>query len=218
MVKQPPHDTRGADARHRTLHLLPVLQVDPFDRVAPDDITLSVSVSWQKDPVTPEGQGWGIRQPYPNRLYFVGGCADCELGAFIALPSDLTAGEVVFQWSVAVENLPPGRFQIEHRMELTFEAGEGRVYSMDVANWWEKSPFADQDHSTPEIGRNRFSRVRHQGISPSRQARVTESLREGCRYLAIQEAMSLPAITLNDCWTVKTYGGANIASNLEGLR
>lgn len=209
--------TMSVDARHRTLHLLPVLQVDPFDRVTPDDISLAISVSWQDEPVIPEG-GWGIRQPYPNRLYFVGGSADCELGEFITLPSGLTAGEVVFQWSVAVENLPPGRFQIEHRVELAFEPGEGRVYSMDVANWWARSEFVGEGHTTPEIGRNRFSRLKHRGISPSRQARVTESLREGCRYLDIHESLTLPAISLNECWTFETYGGESVLDYLEALR
>lgn len=210
-------NTVSADARQRTLHLLPVLQVDPFDRVTPDDIALAVSVSWQDGSVTPEGR-WGIWQPYPNRLYFAGGYAGCELGGFIALPSDLTAGEVVFQWSVDVENLPPGRFQVTHRIELAFDEGEGRTYSMDVANWWTRSEFARAGHTTPEIGRNRLSRLKHQGISPSRQARVTETLRAGCRYLDIHESLTLPAITLNDCWTVETYGGEAALDCLEALR
>jgi len=207
----------NADARKRTLHLLPTLQVDPFDRIIPEDIALTVSTSWMQDPVSPEG-GWVIRQPYPNRLYFVGGSSDCQLGELIAIPADLTVGEVVFQWSVIVENLPPGRFQIEHRIELTFEEGEGRTYSMDVANWWAQSEFAGEGHSTPEIGRNRFSRLKHQGISPTRRAHVHGAIREGCRYLDIQESLSLPAITLNDCWTLETYGGDAVLDCLEALR
>ena len=211
------YDTVNADARERTLHLLPVLQADPFDKLTAEDITLSVTTSWMKEPVSPEG-GWVIRQPYPNELYYVGGSPECQLGELITLPPDLTAGEVVFHWSVAVENLPPGRFQIEHRIELTFEAGEGRTYSMDVANWWAQSQFAGEGHSTPEIGRNRFSRLKHQGISPTRRAHVHESIREGCRFLDIQESLTLPAITLNDCWTIHTYGGESAHSCLEALR
>ncbi|QEA39623.1 hypothetical protein FGL86_11435 [Pistricoccus aurantiacus] len=205
------------DARQRTLHLLPVLQVDPFDRVAPDAISLSVSVDWHDAPPTLVS-GWVICQPYPNRHYFVGGSGDCQLGHFVSLPDGQQAGDVSFHWTVVVPGRPPGHCQVTHRLALAFETGVGRMYSMDVANWWSQSEFASQARSTPELGRNRFSRLTPGGISPTRQARVSESIRQGCRYLDIQECLTLPAITLNDCWTLETYGGDNALSCLEALQ
>ncbi|MBZ9559067.1 MULTISPECIES: hypothetical protein [unclassified Modicisalibacter] len=206
----------NVDARQRTLHVLPVLQVDPFDDLAIDDISLAVSVDWLDDPVSPP-DGWTIRQPYPNRLYYVGGSDACHLGHFVPLPEGGYEGTVTFHWTVAVVNLPPGHFQVAHRVDLAFAEGEGRTYSMDVANWWSRSEYAE-GHANPEIGRNRFSRLKCQGISPARNAHVEESIHEGCRYIDIHESLSLPAITLNDCWTVGTYGGDTALVCLEELR
>ncbi|GHB26578.1 hypothetical protein [Salinicola rhizosphaerae] len=209
--------TMNLDTRARTLHLLPVLQVDPFDGIALEDITLSVSASWLDTPVIP-ATGWTLRQPYPNRLYFVGGSDDCHLGHFITLPEGQKAGEVTFHWSVDVSALPPGHFQITHRLDLAFEEGAGNTWSMDIANWWAQSEFATEEHVAPEIGRNRFSRLKRQGFSPSRRAHVSEALRDGCRYLDIHESLELPAITLGDCWTIDTYGGDTVHECLEALR
>ncbi|QEA38644.1 hypothetical protein FGL86_05835 [Pistricoccus aurantiacus] len=209
--------TMSTDAQRRTLHLLPALQTDPFDRVVPGDISLTITLSWLNEPVSPSS-GWIIRQPYPNQLYFVGGSDDCHLGHFVSLPEDQLAGEVVFHWTVAAPGVPPGSFQVSHRLDLAFNKGVGQVYSMDVANWWTQSEFFSNEHATPEIGRNRFSRLKSQGVSPVRRACVDESIREGCRHVDIHESLSLPAITLNDCWTIERYGGDAGLASLEVLR
>ncbi|MAM55812.1 MAG: hypothetical protein CMN25_00545 [Salinicola sp.] len=211
-------DAVRVDARERTLHLLPVLQVDPFDRIDVEDISLSVSVSWRDDPISP-ADGWSIRQPYPNRLYFVGGSAACHLGALIALPADTDRGEVTFRWAVAgeVTKRMPGRFQVTHTLDLTFGGGPGMTYSMDVANWWALSEFAGTGKS-PEIGRNRVSRLQATGVSPTRQARVESGSRDDAWQLSIREALTLPAITLGECWTLETYGGEAALSCLEALQ
>ena len=205
------------DARYRSLHLLPALQIDPFDSVPLSALSLSVSVSWLDAPVSPPN-GWIIRQPYPNRLYFVGGSGECHLGHLVTLPEEQQAGEIILHWKVSDTGLPSGHFQVMHRFDLSFAEGPGRTYSMDIANWWWKSEFANDNRRTPEIGHNRFSRLKPQGISPSRKARVEESIRDGCRYLDIYESLSLPPITLNDCWTIKTYGGESALNYLEALR
>lgn len=210
-------DAMGRDARHRTLHLLPALLVDPFDRVARADISLSVSVSWLDVPIAPSS-GWTIRQPYPNKLYFVGGSAGCHLGHFVTLPERQQAGEVTFHWAVSVTGSPSRHSQVFHRLDLTFTKGVGRTYSMDVANWWSLSDFAKGEHSTPEIGRNRFTRLTRQGISPGRRAHADEAIRDGCRYLDIHESLTLPAITLKDCWTIEAFGGDTACNCLEALR
>lgn len=204
----------STDARERALHLLPVLQVDPFDRVSPDDISLSVSVSWIDEPITP-ATGWSIRQPYPNQLYFVGGSNECHLGHFVTLPERHGDGEVIYHWKIGGVSK---RTHVVHRIALAFFSGGGRTYSMDVANWWPQSEFASHEHPTPEIGRNRVSRLRRQGFSPARDVHVEEAIRDGCCYLDIHEALSLPAITLNDCWTIETYGGEQALDCLEALR
>lgn len=209
--------TMSTDAQRRTLHLLPVLQVDPFDRVAPDDISLTVTLSWLNEPVSPSS-GWVIRQPYPNNLYFVAGSGSCHLGHFVSLPEDLQAGEVVFQWTVAAPGVAPGHFQVIHRLDLAFREGVGRMYSMDVANWWPHSEYFSENHAVPEIGRNRFSRLKSHGVSPARRASVDESIRKGCRHVSIHESLSLPAITLDDCWTIESYGGDAGLASLEALR
>lgn len=209
-------NTISRDVAQPMLHLLPVLQVDPFDRIARKDVSLSVSVSWIKEPVTPESN-WIIRQPYPNQLYFAAGSERCHLGHFIELPKGLQTGEVTFHWRVNAAVLPPGHFDITHRLNLTFEKGAGSIWSMDVANWWAQSEFALKDRTIPEIGRNRFSHLKERGLSPSRRALTHETLREGCRYLDIQEVLTLPAISLRECWTLRTYGGDAISNLLETL-
>ena len=88
---------------------------------------------------------------------------------------------------------------------------------MDVANWWAQSEFATQGRMAPEMGRNRFSQFKRQGIPPTRQVRVTETLREGCRYFDMQESLRLPAITLDDCWTVIAHGGETISKYVQAL-
>lgn len=211
-------DAVRVDARERTLHLLPVLQVDPFDRIDVENISLSVSVSWSDAPISPV-DGWSIRQPYPNRLYFVGGSVGCHLGALISLPADADRGEVTFRWVVSgeVTKRMPGRFQVTHTLDLTFGDGPGMTYSMDVANWWALSEFAGTGRP-PEIGRNRVSRIKATGVSPSRQAAVESGFRDGAWHLDIREALTLPAITLGECWTLETYGGEAATECLEALR
>ncbi|WP_353980901.1 hypothetical protein [Salinicola endophyticus] len=205
------------DARRCTLHLLPVLQIDPFDQVLAQNISLSVTASWREVPIVPE-RGWAICQPYPNPLYFVGGSDDCRLGHFVELPEGLTGGDVVFRWTVEAAGMAPGRIEITHQFDLTFDAGPGRTWSMDIGNWWQQSGYAGDTHSTPEIGRNRFSRLSQRGISPTRRAHVVEVLRGGWRLVTIHESLALPAVTLEDCWTVATYGGESAVKSLEALR
>lgn len=210
----------SSDARQHMLHILPVLQVDPFDKIAVGDITLSVRVSWLEEPILPENSEWVIHQPYPNNHYFVGGSPDCHLGYFISLPAGQQTGEVTLCWTVRGSDLPPGQFYITHRQDLTFSSkqGHGNIWSMDIANWWAHSEFATEGHPEPEIGRNRTSRISTQRLSPTRRAQVDEELRSGCRYVDIQESITLPRIPLADCWTVETYGGDTALDYLETLR
>lgn len=205
------------DARARTLHLLPVLQADPFDHLRVEDISLTVSSSWVEGTLDPMG-GIQIRQPYPNELYYVAGSRQCQVGWFVPLPDHLVNGQVTFHWSVTAGHLPPGKFEVHHQIKLSLAEGEGRTYSMDVANWWAHSEFAKQGNDRPEIGRNRFSRLRATGISPTRHASVVGQQQEAAFHLEIHESLSLPAIRLSECWTVRTSGGAGIQQLWEEMR
>ncbi|REC93368.1 hypothetical protein [Kushneria indalinina] len=210
------NNTMSLNVSRHLFHLLPVLQVDPFDRVAPENIKLTVTVSWRNQPVEPD-EGWIIHQPYPNKLYFVAGSQLCSLGRFIQLPDDQHSGTITFQWLVEAPEVPPGYFRVDHQLDIAFAEGRGNTWSMDVANWWALSEYATEGHSKPEIGRNRFSRIKRQGISPSRRASVSEATQNGCRHISIHESLTLPAIALSSCWTVATYGGEDISNCLETI-
>lgn len=204
----------------RILHLLPALQLDPFDQCVAQNISLSVSASWLSELVVPD-EGWLIHHPYPNPLFFVGGSSECHLGHFIHVPADLSSGEIQFHWTVSdVRSLSASAraFQVTHRIQLRLDPSQHHqvVWSMDVANWWAQSEFSSAS-DTPQIGYNRFSRLNRSGISSQRHAATQESTQNGYRHLDIQESLTLPPISLNDCWTVATYGGPSVHDLMERL-
>ena len=187
-------------SKEHMLHILPVLQADPFDKCS--EVCLSLSVDWG---VYEERRQLYVSHRYPNKLYFVGGGPNCTLGILVPVPEGACSCTVTFHWSLKAEK-QPGNFEVTHSVVLTLEPASsiGQYYSMDLANWWKATKFFQKGHVTPELRRNLFSRLSTTGISPERNAVVTEETRQDTLLVNISEAITLPPVS--ELWTPKTYG------------
>jgi len=133
------------DADRPLLHVLPKLFV-PADAVGRDylrdqglvfvhSVELAVSSTLPAD-LTPEG-GIFVRQPYPNRRYFVGGSALIRNGWLVPLPIDATEFDITFHWQIegAWECFRQDDWEIQHVVHIKLHPGKGLTYTMDCSCW-----------------------------------------------------------------------------------
>ncbi|MGJ8518372.1 hypothetical protein [Carnimonas bestiolae] len=191
------------------LHVLPVLQLDPYDGISTSDIHLDVRASWCVTTIAP-GE-LSIIAPYPNQNFCAGGSSECDLGWLVPLPEDIEYGSITMEWQLT-PSTPSDQHvtKISHTINLDFEYGKRgqRVWSMDIANYWQQTRHADI-HPEPRIALNRFSHYRAAAISKDRHAVVYETAGDTGRQLTITEQLTLPAIDIDECWTIQRYGGVN---------
>ncbi|WP_435632608.1 hypothetical protein [Carnimonas bestiolae] len=213
-------DTRrkGTPLPGHYLHVLPLLKRDPVDQVGLHDVLLNVRASWRDDSITPL-EGIQMHLPYPNQCFMAGGTPRCALGWMVELPRDLTQGSVILEWRLSTPRLDGQQVAITHMFHLEFmppddDAQEPRIWSMDIGNYWSHSEYAKEDPK-PQIARNRFSHYRTGAISPTRNATVFESEEDTVRHLTISESLTLPVLSLDECWTLRRYGGIEPSTLIE---
>jgi len=136
----------SGDADRPILHILPKLLVpagilghpsEPFEGLSCEEIDLTVTTSLPID-VLPEG-GIQVRQPYPNRRYFVGGSQLIRNGWIVPLPLDATEFDIEFQWHIESAAFwrvfPKDDWQVRHVLHIKLQPGKGMTYSMDASCW-----------------------------------------------------------------------------------
>ena len=140
----------GADADRPILHILPKLWVPAEilgrpnkrfdDGLMCEEIILTVTSSLPID-VMPEG-GIEIRQPYPNRRYFVGGSKLIRNGWIVPIPADVTEFDIEFQWHIESAAMwrvyPKDDWEVRHLIHIKLHPGKGITYSMDGSCWPER--------------------------------------------------------------------------------
>jgi hypothetical protein len=125
------------DVDRPLLHVLPKLfvPVEVLEHVDCDGIELEVTSSLPVE-ILPEG-GAIIRQPYPNRRYFVGGSALIRNGWIVPLPEGVESFEIEFRWRIFDAFLAGGNeWMMQHMIHIRLlPGGDGKTYSMDSACW-----------------------------------------------------------------------------------
>lgn len=145
----------SADADRPILHVLPRLYVPAdvlpssaasLDGLACGDVSLSVKSSLP-GAVVPDG-GIVIRQPYPNRRYFVGGSHWIRNGWIVPLPLEASEFDIEMCWHVrspALRRVMDGdEWTLRHLLQVKLLPGEGITYSMDSSCWPQKRDTAPQ--------------------------------------------------------------------------
>ena len=132
----------NGDADHPILHILPklfvpsnALNISPHSALSCEKITLTLTTTLPFD-IRPEG-GIVIRQPYPNKRYFVGGSTLIRNGWIVPLPLDVTEFDVQFSWQFepSWQVFQADEWEVQHLIHIKLHPGKGMTYSMDSTCW-----------------------------------------------------------------------------------
>jgi hypothetical protein len=207
------------DADRPLLHVLPKLFVpqemlgrmgDSYRGLHCEEIELGVKTSLDLD-ILPEG-GIKIRQPYPNRRYFVGGSDMIRNGWLVPLPMDVTEFDIEFSWHLEGPGLWNTILQddwwVRHQIHIKLLPGRGLTYSMDSACWPRVKGIALPYSPISNVGYDEHSKVgrEHRQI-------VTESILvykdEGedgtlAGYF-IEEKVDIVGVPLDQAWSIDAF-------------
>jgi hypothetical protein len=206
------------DADRPVLHILPKLWVPTellgqpnrkFGGLLCHEIILTATSTLPID-LMPE-DGIEIRQPYPNRRYFVGGSTLIRNGWIVPIPAGLTKFDIEFEWYI---NSPAfcdayltDDWTVSHLMHVELHAGEGVTYSMDGSCW----PGAkDTKRITPVsvLGiekEDQIDRKRRNIIKESKLTYADEDLKGELAGFFLEEQVDIPGIPLDQLWTINAF-------------
>lgn len=130
----------NGDVTQRVFHILPKLYLQPSeaeDLAIRDynyvelEISSTLGVS-----LVPEG-GVFVRQPYPNRRYFVGGSKDLRNGWVIPIPDNLNEFDLRFRWICHKTwgATDTDDWEVHHLLHIVLNPGSGNTFSMDTMCW-----------------------------------------------------------------------------------
>jgi len=208
------------DADRPLLHVLPKLLV-PADALARGEsylrdqslirwiyITLTVTSSLPGD-ITPDG-GIQVRQPYPNRRYFVGGSALIRNGWLVPLPLDVVEFDITFVWQIeaAWQVFRQDDWEIKHVIHVKLHPGKGMTYSMDSSCW-----------PQPDGPTRRFGPVSRLGIEeddPAEGGRRQIIKSSDLVYIGgemdgelagyyLEEQVDITGVPLDQAWTIDAF-------------
>ena len=209
------------DADRPILHILPKLWVPAEMLSLPsnerfgeglmcEEITLTVTSTLPMD-VMP-ADGLVIRQPYPNRRYFVGGSKSIRNGWIIPIPADSQEFDIEFNWridSAAIwECHPIDVWEVRHLLHIKLHPGKGMTYSMDSKCWPEgKSP---SSFITPVtvLGfeeEDQINRGRRQIVKESKLVYKEEVHKDELAGYFLEEKVDITGIPLDQAWTIDAF-------------
>ena len=218
-------DARGnplgqRDADRPLLHMVPKLWVPAeilgrpskrFDGgLLCDEITLTVTSSLDVD-LVPEG-GISIRQPYPNRRYFVGGSQLIRNGWIVPLPAGVTEFDIEFLWlveSAAMWDVYPTDFwQIQQLMHIKLCQGRGVTYSMDSSCWPQQDGPAMRITPTAVFGfekEDQIDRERRQILRDCSLYFTEGELQGEVAGYFLEEQVTIPGVPLEQAWSIDAF-------------
>lgn len=207
------------DADRPILHILPKLLVPaemlehpsrPFAGVECEEITLKVMSSLPID-VQPEG-GIEIRQPYPNRRYFVGGSGLIRNGWIVPWPPDVTEFDIEFNWHIESASLwrivPKDDWQVRHLLHIKLHPGKGVTYSMDGACWPHREGPAMRMSPVTVLGieeGDRIDRDRRQIIEDSDLVYTDGELKGEVAGYYLEEKVDITGVPLEQAWSIDAF-------------
>lgn len=209
------------DADRPVLHLLPklyvpldALDIGPSNTFHPrgltcDKITLEVTTTLPVG-VQPEG-GIVVRQPYPNRRYFVGGSALMRNGWLVPLPLDATEFDVQFSWRFedSWQVFQADDWEVRHLIHIKLHPGKGMTYSMDAACWPQRDGPAMKFSPVTPLGiedEDKLDRTGRQIVGDSDL--VYKGGGEWDGELAgyfIEERIDITGIPMDQAWTIDAF-------------
>jgi|GEM_PF-2401338 hypothetical protein len=220
MVDANGHPLGGADADRPILHILPKLWVPAEilghpnkrfdDGLMCEEITLTVTSTLPID-VMPEG-GIEIRQPYPNRRYFVGGSKLIRNGWIVPIPADVTEFDIEFQWHIESAAMwrvyPKDDWEVRHLIHIKLHPGKGITYSMDGSCWPEREGPAMRITPVSVLGfeeEDQIKRDRRQIIKDCDLIYTDGDLKGELAGYFLEEQVDITGIPLEQAWTIDAF-------------
>lgn len=207
----------GADAGHPILHILPKLWVpteilgrpnNPFDdRLLCEEVTLTVSSTLSTE-VMPKG-GIVIRQPYPNRQYFIGGSELTRNGWIAHLPADATDFDIELQWHIRSPAIWPicakDDWVVRHLLHIKLLPGKGITYSMDSSCWPQRGGQPRRISPVTVLGceeQDQIDRERRQIIKDSDLIYTDGEANGELAGYFLEEQVDIIGVPLEQAWSV----------------
>ena len=209
-----------SDADRRILHVLPKLWVPAeflwhskerfHDGLMCDEITLEVTSTLPVN-LMPEG-GIEIRQPYPNRRYFVGGSQLIRNGWIVPIPDHLTDFDIEFHWyveSAAMSRVHPiDAWRVRHLVHIKLHPGTGSTYSMDDCCWPRRDGIATRIAPVTVLGvgeESQVDRERRQIVTESDLVYTSGELVGELAGYFLEERVDITGIPLEHAWSIDAF-------------
>lgn len=209
----------NGDVDRPVLHVLPKLFVPAemlgrhsrdFDGLMHEEITLTVTSSLPID-VQPEG-GIEIRQPYPNRRYFVGGSKLIRNGWIVPIPVDVTEFDIEFQWRIESAAMwhvfPRDDWQVRHLIHIKLHPGKGITYSMDGSCWPQREGPAMRISPVSVLGfekEDQIDRDQRQIVKDSDLIYTDGELKGELAGYFLEERVDITGVPLEQAWSIDAF-------------
>ena len=198
------------DADCRLFHVLPKLFV-PHEALAflkREWMRPRLAVSSTLPCIVPEG-GVVIRQPYPNRRYFVGGSNQTRNGWVIRLPDKTQDFTITFEWLLPMcwpwIGMDAEHWTVQHEIHIKLMPGERRFFTMDASCW----PRADDK---PGYSRSPITLIGHRDDAdsiPDERMFVSDTpiVDEDDVVIGkkLEERLEIPPIAYEQAWTLREH-------------
>lgn len=209
----------SGDADRPLLHVLPKLFVPqgmlgrinaPYSGLQCEEITLEVKTSLDVN-ILPEG-GIRIRQPYPNRRYFVGGSEMIRNGWIVPLPMDVNEFDIEFNWCLEGRGvwaeIPRDVWWVRHALHIKLLPGRGLTYSMDAACWPRIKGAPVFNSPVTNIGHDKHSKVDGKGrqiVKESTLVYKSEGTEDELAGYFIEEKVDIIGVPLDQAWSIDAF-------------
>lgn len=208
------------DVDQPILHVLPKLFVPAeildhsskrfSEGLACEEITLTVTCNLPFD-VLPEG-GIDIRQPYPNRRYFVGGSKLIRNGWIVPLPQDVSEIDLEFQWHIESASIwrifPKDDWSVRHLLHIKLHPGTGLTYSMDGACWPSREGAAMYVSPISTLGFEEETDIdltRRQIVQELDLVYTDGELKGDLAGYFLEEQVDITGIPLEQAWSISAF-------------
>ncbi|HIH2744968.1 TPA: hypothetical protein ACYLN4_000634 [Burkholderia lata] len=209
----------SADADRPILHILPKLFVPSevlahspgaYDGVECDSVSLEVT-STLPVVVVPDG-GAVVRQPYPNRQYFVGGAPLIRNGWIVPLPLETVEFDIEFHWRLegpgVWRTLRQDEWEVRHVIHVRLHPGKGMTYSMDSACWPDRHVPAQRFSPVTPLGIGEEDRKERRGRQIARACDLVYLEGDQKGELAgffLEECVDITGVPLAQAWSMDAF-------------
>lgn len=213
----------NTDIDRRVLHVLPKLFVPAHlaTKIKPTHMDLQITATEGVE-ICPEGEII-IRQPYPNKRYFVAGSKEARNGWVINLPHGVMEFDIVMSWNF----LHPWRWwicqedelEVQHLIHVKLQPGEFRTYTMDSSCWPRDQSGRNSGEDSGKRGHTPVTLMGHPSDADPRETTLRDIIKfteltyttketgEEEFYAGhyIEENLTIPAIAYEQAWSIHAH-------------